>query len=84
MPIFLNSFCIPHRVIVSNKHQVLVFAPADCAFVQRMNDSHIGLLLEAQQAALMELHTVAAIRTDTDHSPYYQGYLRGGRVFESM
>lgn len=84
MSVFINSFCISHRIIVSNKHQVLVFAPADRAFVQRVNDSHIGLLLEAQQAALMELHTVAAVRADTDHSPYYQGYLWDGRVSESM
>lgn len=80
----MNSFSISHRIIVSDKHQVLVFAPADCAFVQRMNDSHVGLLLKAQQATFMELHTVAAIRTDTYHGPYHQGYLLKGRVSDSM
>lgn len=37
-----------------------------------MNNSHVGFLLEAQQATLVELHTVAAVGADSDHCPYYQ------------
>lgn len=76
----LSVLCVSHRVIVADKKQVLVLTTSDCALVQWVNDAHVRLLFEAQQAALMELHTVAAIRTDPDHCPYYQSDLRDRRV----
>lgn len=72
----LNVQCVSHRVIVANEDQVLVLAASNCAFVQRVNNAHICLLLEAQQAILVELHTVTPIGTNTDHCPYYQSDLR--------
>lgn len=71
-----NAQCVSHRVIVADEDQVLVLAASYCAFVQRVNNAHICLLLEAQQAVLVELHTVAPIGTNTDHCPYYQSDLR--------
>lgn len=67
---------VSYRVIVADKNQILVLTTSYCALVQWVNDAHVRLLFEAQQAALMELHTVAAIRTDPDHCPYYQSDLR--------
>lgn len=76
----VNVLSVSHRIIVADKDQVLVLTASDCAFVQWVNNAHICLLLEAQQAILMELHTVAPIGTDTDHCPYYQSDLRDSTV----
>lgn len=66
---------VSHRVIVADEDQILVLAATNCAFVQRVNNAHVCLLLEAQQAVLVELHAVAPIGTNTDHRPYYQSDL---------
>lgn len=80
----VNVLSVSHRIIVADKDQVLVLTASDCAFVQWVNNAHIRLLLEAQQAILMELHTVAPIGTDTDHCPYYQSDLRDSTVAGSQ
>lgn len=72
-----NTLCIAHRVVVTNNDQILVFTASYCALVQRVDNTHVCFLFEAQQATLMELHTVAAIRTDADHCPYNQCDLWG-------
>lgn len=80
----VNVLSVSHRIIVADKDQVLVLTASDCAFVQWVNNAHIRLLLEAQQAILKELHTVAPIGTDTDHCPYYQCDLRDSTVVDSQ
>lgn len=67
---------VSHWVVVANDDQVLVFPASNRALVQRVNDAHVCLLFEAQDAALVELHAVAAVRTDADHRPYDQSDLR--------
>lgn len=70
---------LSHRIIVAYEDQVLVFTPSDCALVQRMNNAHVRLLFKAQQTRLVELHAVAPIGTNSNHCPYNQSDLRGGR-----
>lgn len=77
----VNLLCESHRIIVSNKDQVLVFAASDCAFMQWVNNAHVRLLLKAQQAILMELHTVAPVWTNPDHCPYHQSDLSDNSTF---
>lgn len=67
-------------IVVSNKDQVLVFTAPDCALVQWVNNPHVCFLLKAQQAALMEFHTVAAIWPNANYCPYYQRDLRNTKV----
>lgn len=38
---------LSYRIIVANQNQVLVLPTSDRAFVQRVNDAHVRLLLEA-------------------------------------
>lgn len=71
---------LSYWIVVSNKDQVLVFTAPNCALVQWVNDPHVCFLLKAQQAALMEFHTVAAIRPNANYCPYYQRDLRNTRV----
>lgn len=75
---------LSYRVVVAHDDQVLVSAAADRALVQRMNNPHVGLLFEAQQAALMELHAVAAVRANSDHRPYYQRDLSDSGVASEL
>lgn len=56
-------------VIVASNDKVLVLPAAHCALVQRVNHTHIGLLFEAQQAALVKLHTFTTSRAYPYHCP---------------
>lgn len=72
----VNTLWVPHWVVVADEDQVLVLPPADGALVQWVNDAHVGLLLEAQQAVLVELHAVTPVGADANHRPYHQSDLR--------
>lgn len=74
----VDTLCVPHWIVVADEDQVLVLPTADGALVQWVNDAHVCLLLEAQQAVLVELHTVAPVGADTNHRPYHQSDLRHG------
>lgn len=47
-----------------------------------MDNAHVRHLLEPQQAALMEFHTVTTIGTNSYHCPDNQGNLEEKHIFK--
>lgn len=67
---------VTYRLVVASDDQVFVSPSSDCALIKRMYDSHIRYLLKPKQATLVELHAVAAVGSDADHSPDNKCHLR--------
>ena len=68
-------------LVVAGDDQIFVPPPSHRALVERVDDPHVGHLLEAQQTALMELHAVTAIWPDADHGPDDKRGLKDRQVF---
>lgn len=67
-------------LVVASDDQVFISPSSHCALIKRMNDAHVGHLLEPQQTALMKLHAVTPIWPNADHSPDDKCNLKDRRV----
>lgn len=70
-----NRLIDTHWVVVASDDKVLVLPSSHSALVQWVDHAHVSFLLKAKQAALMELHAIAAIRADPNNRPDHQSYL---------
>lgn len=70
-----------YRLVVASDDQVFIPPSSHCALIKRMDDTHVGHLLESQQTALMKLQAVTAIWPNANHGPDDKCNLKDRHVY---